>query len=142
MATEVIKQESSFWEALYSRQPEYQAPVWLGRLRETAYDRFKELGFPSVKEEEWKYTNVAPLTKLSFQSGKPTSAPTVTAADVEQHGCAEARNSQLVFVNGVLRKDLSSVTDIPPGVTAIDLGEALNAERSPGNSSAVSGAGS
>ena len=70
MATEVIKQESNFWEALYSRQPEYQAPVWLGRLRETAYDRFKELGFPSVKEEEWKYTNVAPLTKLSFQSGK------------------------------------------------------------------------
>lgn len=128
MATEVIKQESNFWEALYSRQAEYKTPVWVGRLRETAYDRFKELGFPSVKEEEWKYTNVAPLTKLSFQSGKATAATSVTAADVEQHGCDEARNSQLVFVNGVLRKDLSSLDDIPPEVTAIDLAEAVNAD--------------
>lgn len=127
MATEVIKQESSFWEAFYSQQPEFKAPAWLGRLRETALDRFKELGFPSLKEEDWKYTNVAPLTKLSFQSGA-TSPTAVSAADVERLGCVEARNSQLVFVNGVLRRDLSSIEDIPPGVIAVDLAEAFNGD--------------
>ena len=128
MATELIKQESNLWEVLYSQQPESKAPAWLGRLRETALERFKEIGFPSIKDEDWKYTNVAPLTKVNFQSGITVSPTAVTMASVDELGCVEARNSQLVFVNGVLRKDLSSVSDIPPGVIAIDLAEALNAE--------------
>ena len=140
MATELIKQERNLWEVLYSQQPELIAPAWLGRLRETALDRFKEIGFPSIKDEDWKYTNVAPLTKINFQSGITVSSAAVTMADVGELGCVEARNSQLVFVNGVLRKDLSSVSDIPPGVIAIDLAEAFNARHPPGNGSGVFGA--
>ncbi len=82
MATEAAKQESNYREAFHFRQPECKAPALAGTFARSAYDRFKELGFPSVKEEEWKYTNVAPLTKLSFESGKAASATTVTAAEV------------------------------------------------------------
>ncbi|HKR60374.1 MAG TPA: hypothetical protein VJS64_11625, partial [Pyrinomonadaceae bacterium] len=120
MTTEVSKQESSFWEAIYSQQTEIAAPGWAKRLRETAFDRFKEVGFPSVKDEEWKYTNVAPLTKLDFSSVAPAQPSAVTAADVTRLGCVEAQDSQLVFVNGVLHTDLSSLKELPPGVIAID----------------------
>src|SRR5215204_619229 len=90
MTTEVTKQKSSFWETLYSQQNEIAAPSWAKRLRESAFDRFREVGFPSVKEEEWKYTNVAPLTKLDFPNVAPPEASAVTAADVARLGCVEA----------------------------------------------------
>src|SRR5216684_2644413 len=41
-------------------------PSWLRRMREDAFTNFERTGFPSVKEEEWKYTNVAPIAKLQF----------------------------------------------------------------------------
>lgn len=125
MATEVTKQESSLWETIYSQPNEFATVGWAKRLREAAFDQFKELGFPTVKDEEWKYTNVAPLTRLSFQTARDESDSSVTPAEVTRLGCAEAKNSQLVFVNGVLRKDLSSLEDLPSGVIAIGLDEAI-----------------
>jgi Fe-S cluster assembly protein SufD len=128
MSTEVSKQESSHWETLYSQQGEIAAPGWAKRLRESAFDRFREIGFPSVKEEEWKYTNVAPLTKIDFSPVLPHLSA-VTADDVTRLGCVEAQDRQLVFVNGVLRKDLSSLNELPSGVIAIDLAEAISTEQ-------------
>lgn len=125
MATEVTKQKSSIWEAIYSQPNEFESVAWAKRLREAAFDRFKELGFPTVKDEEWKYTNVAPLTKLSFQTARDDGSSEVTSAEVNRLGCVEAKNSQLVFVNGALRKDLSSLADVPAGVIAMGLVEAI-----------------
>ena len=125
MATEVTKQESSLWEAIYSQPSEFATLGWAKRLREAAFDQFKELGFPTVKDEEWKYTNVAPLTRLSFQTARDAGDSEVTPAEVSRLGCVEAKNSQLVFVNGILRKDLSSLADVPAGVIAIGLDEAI-----------------
>lgn len=127
MATEVAKQESAYREAFRSRQNEIAGagPIWVARLRESAMDRFEELGFPSVKDEEWKYTNVAPITKLNFGVLPGAPGSVVTAAEVAQLSCVEAQNSQLVFVNGVLREDLSSISELPAGVIAIDLAKAI-----------------
>ena len=126
MTTEAVKQESSYLEAFRTRQSETAGagPSWVARLREGAMQRFEELGFPSVKEEEWKYTNVAPISKLQFETAQNVSAGKVTATEVAQLGCVEAQNSQLVFVNGVLREDLSSLRDLH-GVVAMDLSLAL-----------------
>ena len=130
MTTEVAKQEIGFWERIHLQQRELspESPSWTRRLREAALDRFKELGFPSVKEEEWKYTNVAPLTKLSFQAGKEVTSG-VTTEDVQRLGYVEAKNSQVVFVNGELREDLSSLTALPEGVIVLELASAINNER-------------
>ena len=114
MATEVTKQESTLWEKIYAQPSEFATAGWAKRLREAAFDRFKELGFPSVKDEDWKYTNVAPLTKLNFQTAGAETDSAVTPAEVSRLGCLEAKDSQLVFVNGLLRKDLSSLRIFPP----------------------------
>ena len=75
MTTEAAKQESSYLEAFRTRQSETAGvgPTWVARLREGAMQRFEEIGFPSVKEEEWKYTNVAPISKLRFETNQSVS---------------------------------------------------------------------
>ncbi len=42
-------------------------PQWLKDLREKAFAYFTENGFPTVRDEEWKYTNAAEISKLEFQ---------------------------------------------------------------------------
>ena len=124
MVTE-LKQENSYQEAfraLQESQPE-SSVSWLARLRESAMDSFQELGFPSTRNEEWKYTNIAPIAKAAFQPQKPgvAAASEFRANELAGLSVAEAEKSQLVFVNGVLRDDLSSLTALPQEVVAIDL---------------------
>src|SRR6185295_15069545 len=93
--------------------------------------RFEELGFPSVKDEEWKYTNVAPIAKAAFTPLTATEAATSTSKEGEYAAfdVVEARDSQLVFVNGRLRNDLSRLTALPEGFVVLDLSAALADER-------------
>jgi Fe-S cluster assembly protein SufD len=130
MVSQIVKEENQYQKAFRQFQQRTTAndPGWLGRLRESAMDRFEQLGFPSVKEEEWKYTNVAPISKLNLKpamaSVNDADAP-VTPTELARFGYLEAQASQLVFRNGLLRNDLSSLTSLPGGVVAIDLVEAV-----------------
>ena len=92
-------------------------------VREEAFARFEFAGFPTVRDEEWKYTNVAPIARGNFspviRNGKsPSLESTVTGS------FPETENSRLVFVNGIFQRNLSSV-QLPDGVVVADLAEAL-----------------
>ena len=102
-------------------------PGWVARLREGAFERFEALGFPTTDEEDWKYTNVAPLARKTFKPA-PTEAAKPGADAVEQFVSEEARRSRLVFVNGVFNPEHSSLDALPRGVVAEDLGAALEGE--------------
>jgi Fe-S cluster assembly protein SufD len=129
MVTEITKLENSYEEAFRTLQgrSKNSRGSWLPHLREKAMERFAELGFPSVKDEEWKYTNVAPIARIDFRPLllADAVAPGSDANRLADFTCAEAAQSQLVFVNGVLRGDLSSLTALPEEVVAIDLSQAL-----------------
>lgn len=92
-------------------------PAWLTRLRANAFERFEELGFPSVKNEEWKYTNVAPITRLQFEIG--AARPEF---DYSAFRLPEAVESEFVFVNGKLVDSPANAID---GVVAMNLSEAV-----------------
>ena len=72
MVSQIVKEENQYQAAFRQLQQRTAASntAWFGRLRESAMDRFEQLGFPSVKEEEWKYTNVAPISKLNFKPAR------------------------------------------------------------------------
>lgn len=128
MVSPILKEENQYQPAFRQFQQRTKAsdPAWFARLRESAMDRFEQLGFPSIKDEEWKYTNVAPISKLPFRPALLSiDADPVAAAEWERFGYPEAQGSQLVFRNGVLRQDLSSLASLPAGVVAIDLAEAV-----------------
>jgi len=133
MVTEITSRQNSYQQAFLALQENQQGErvAWLQRLRAHAMDRFAELGFPSVKDEEWKYTNVAAIAAIDF---KPALSQTAGDSEVETEllasvRCVETAQSELVFLNGILRKDLSSLAAIPEEVVAMDLSEAIADER-------------
>src|SRR5229473_227458 len=68
MSSQLATQSSSYnnaFRALLEKTGSAE-PSWLRRMREDSFAHFERVGFPSVKEEEWKYTNVAPIAKLQF----------------------------------------------------------------------------
>jgi Fe-S cluster assembly protein SufD len=134
MVTEIATQKNSYQEAFQTlREGQVDARAlwasWIGRLRENAMARFDELGFPTTKDEEWKYTNVAAIAKTDFTPWLETLAGSSDAKELEAFSIAEAKDSQLVFVNGKLRADLSSLTALSEEVVAVDLSQALDDER-------------
>ncbi|MEO7970194.1 MAG: Fe-S cluster assembly protein SufD [bacterium] len=130
MVTELQK-ENIYQDAFQALQKTRGAEnSWLDRLRQNALERFVELGFPSVKEEEWKYTNVAAIARSIFQPASLFAAATQSDAELnELSSVPEAHSSQLVFVDGELRADLSSLGALSGEVVAIDLDQALADER-------------
>ena len=96
------------------------APAWLRDLRAAGIARFAELGFPTTRQEEWRFTSVAPLAETAF-----TAAP--ASADVRPEVAGDAA-SRLVFVNGRFRAALSAVGPLPPGAYAGSLAAALQGE--------------
>ena len=101
-------------------------PSWVARLREGAFERFEETGFPTTDEEDWKYTNVAPIARKSFRTA--VEKVELESDTVETFVSAEAGRSRLVFVNGVYSPGHSSLEAIPSGVSVEELGAALAGE--------------
>src|SRR6478736_9242174 len=42
-------------------------PSWVYPIRKAGIARFAELGFPTLRDEDWRFTNVAPIAKLPFE---------------------------------------------------------------------------
>ncbi len=99
-------------------------PKWLLPIRNAGLARFGELGLPTLQDEDWRFTNVAPIAKLPF---KPAFDPTSGVALEAVAGLAFARlpGPRLVFVNGHFTAELSSVKNLPAGVKAGSLAAAL-----------------
>ncbi len=56
----------SAWEERFAGD----AAAPLSRLRRAAMERFSELGFPTLHDEEWRFTNLASLLKVPFEPGE------------------------------------------------------------------------
>ena len=62
--TAVAEQTGAWLETFTSQAP---ADPWLQQLREAAFRRFTELGFPTTHDEDWRFTNVAPIARTRFE---------------------------------------------------------------------------
>jgi Fe-S cluster assembly protein SufD len=120
MVTELVKSENSYQAAFRSLRP---TVAWLDLVRNSAMDRFEQLGFPSVKEEDWKYTNLATLAKEEFA---PVTSGSTDAREIQAY--PETAETHLVVVDGFLREDLSTTTGLGD-VVAIDLFSAVEDAR-------------
>src|SRR5215470_10793116 len=78
--------------SVQDRLPGRRLP-WLERLRQKGMDDFLALGFPTTRLENWKYTNVAPIRRMTFESAVDRPLPSIP--HFEAHA-----SPRLVFVNG------------------------------------------
>ncbi len=98
---------------------------WVHRLRKAAMKRFSELGFPGPRDEDWKFTNVAPLAKIPFRPVTELEADGLTREKVAQLVPPVPGACRLVFVNGLYASGLSSPRELPAGVLVTNLATAI-----------------
>jgi len=104
------------------------ASAWLRGTRDRAMQRFTALGFPTVKLEEWRFTNVAPVAETAFALPHSPRAGAPSAREIRSFELCEAGRHLIVFVNGRYSGALSSVAGLPAGVRVGSLADALRAD--------------
>jgi len=122
----VKQNRNSFLTEFDSHIGQHGLPKWAGSIRQTAMDRFIDLGFPTTRLEEWKYTNVAPIAKTQFHLAQNGFRGGL--ADIDPLGIGHSTTARLVFTGGHYLPGLSSTTKNQ--VKLGSLAEFLRAEES------------
>ncbi|MEM9554890.1 MAG: Fe-S cluster assembly protein SufD [Acidobacteriota bacterium] len=97
-------------------------PESVAALRRAGRDRFATVGFPSKRDEEWRFTNIAPIARTEF-AHSPGSLHGRGAQDLAPFLIPDTVD--LVFVNGRYMPELSQPEALPEGVVAGSLADAL-----------------
>jgi Fe-S cluster assembly protein SufD len=87
---------------------------WVRDARTAAFARFKERGFPTVRDEDWRETNVAELARTSF--ARPETLAEPERSRLETLGVADLGGPEIVFVNGRYAPGLTRLRDAGPVV--------------------------
>ncbi len=93
------------------------------KIRKDALSNFSKLEFPTTKNEEWKYTSIAPLLKHTFVPAEKKSPG--NDVKIKPFLFNELEHSLLVFVNGFFAEELSDLKDLPKGVIAGSMADAV-----------------
>lgn len=109
-----VAERTDAWLGQFAGQA--HKPRWIEQLRDAGFARFAALGFPTVHDEDWRFTNVAPIARTTFQPAPPATADADTLAPF-------ATETRFVFVNGRLRESTSA---LPLGLTVGGLSEAAH----------------
>ena len=116
----LLKAFERFEQAGASRQP-----AWLFPMRKAGIARFAELGFPTLKHEDWRFTNVAPIAKLPFKPVFDVSVNGLAHDALAQFPFSKLPGARLVFVNGHFAAGLSTMPKLKDGIKVSNLATAL-----------------
>ncbi len=100
-------------------------PSWLRALRKGAIARFAEIGFPTLQQEDWRFTNVAPIAKLPFKPTTELSDGGLEKSALGNFTFGKLKASRLVFLNGLFSAELSTLGKFPDGVKVGSLAASL-----------------
>jgi Fe-S cluster assembly protein SufD len=117
--SQVAEKPSVFASALEKRPQ--GGPRWLDDLRARGAAKFTALGIPTVRDEEWRFTNAAPIGAIDFVPAEPISGVAERLAGFAYTDAA----IRLVIVNGRFDTTLSRIKGLPAGVQAGSLATAL-----------------
>ena len=101
---------------------------WLEPVRRAAADRFAAVGFPTGRDEEWRFTPVGPIAHTTWRPSPGAATPGVTLDRLAPFIFGHPEWSTLVFVNGAYSEALSRISESPRGVRIGSLAEALRGD--------------
>lgn len=107
------------------RHADASATAWLTPLRRAAFTSFSEFGFPTLQDEDWRFTNVAPIAKLPFRPVTSAPAHRLARESLNQFPFTGLSGSRLVFIDGHFSRELSTLSPQPEGVVVSSLAAAL-----------------
>jgi Fe-S cluster assembly protein SufD len=112
--TGVSEQTGNWLDQFTAQKP---AQPWLQKLRENAFRRFTELGFPTTHDEDWRFTNVAPIARAQFvnSTAKSTGQPVENLREQDRaHLGKYAPENAFVALNTAFLNDVTFVR-VPRG---------------------------
>lgn len=109
-----------FLEHILGQIPERQDPYTT--LRQQARAQLAELGIPTPREEDWKYSDLSPLLAHEFRLAA-AGDPSLDAATLEPWLWPETSHSHAVFVNGYFAPQLSDLSGLPSGLQITPLSQ-------------------
>src|SRR6185295_13978079 len=84
---------------------------------------------PTLQQEEWRKTSVAPILGVPFQPQAKSTANGFTARALERYTFELWECTHLVFINGHYAPELSRLRPLPEGAVVEPLAEALERRR-------------
>jgi Fe-S cluster assembly protein SufD len=103
-------------------RPTAAEPAWLAERRRSALARFAELGLPTRRQENWRFTNLRPLETTGYPPA--VHAPAIDDAALAPYRIGVASH-RIVLVNGHYAPTLSAIGALPSGVFLGPLSAAL-----------------
>jgi Fe-S cluster assembly protein SufD len=100
-------------------------PKWLLPVRKAGIASFADQGFPTLHDEDWRFTNVAPIAQLPFQLAREAAVNGAEIKALDAAAFTKLPGNRLVFVNGFFSAKLSSVKPVSGGVRIENLSAAL-----------------
>jgi Fe-S cluster assembly protein SufD len=100
-------------------------PPWLAPLRQAGITSFAAQGFPTLHDEDWRFTNVAPIAKLNFSLAGRIAVNGAESKALDESVFAQLPGHRLVFVNGFFSAQLSRFQPAAGGVRIESLAAAL-----------------
>ena len=97
----------------------------LHSLRRAAFRHFAQVGFPTAKDEEWRFTNIVPITRTRFHLAFSPSPEAIRTWAEERWALTGVRSHRLVFIDGHYVPSLSRLLGIPEGVFLGGLADAI-----------------
>lgn len=98
---------------------------WLDALRACALERANALAVPTTRDEEWRFTDLSPLTRTHFRPAAAVAAPALSGID---NFLLPEAGARLVFVDGVFAPALSAPGELPAGVRVANFKDGLAGE--------------
>jgi Fe-S cluster assembly protein SufD len=98
----------------------------LHQLRKKALTSFQDLGYPTTKHEEWKYTNISPLIEYDFEISEPYLPGKLKQKDIEKYQFQDIKDRCLVFVNGHFAAELSNTKGITEDIEILPLKQVID----------------
>lgn len=105
------------------------APPWLRDLRQSALSSFAANGLPTIHDEEWRYTSVAPIASADFGEANG-EVKSLNPTELHFRTFTEPADHRIVFVNGIYSPQYSSVAGLSDKARVERMAVSIDAEAS------------
>ena len=100
---------------------------WLDTARDNATAILADIGLPTTRLEDWKYTNTRSITRSKFDPVLSLES-WPEAAVIEQLQVPELNSHRFVFADGIFVSEFSNSADLPQGVSVMGMAQLLQTE--------------
>ena len=123
-----MKETEPYWEKFETFENQARNPAWVLALRKAGMAHFAEQGFPTLHDEDWRFTNVSPIARLPFKPVFNLERDGVSAEKIAGLTFGNLVAIRLVFINGHYVEELSIPGPKTAGLVVKSLAGALQTD--------------